>query len=107
MRSTCAVLALLAAIPVHGAEDNRPLADRTRRYLTDLVRLETANPPGNETGVAEYLKQVADSFSIPAELLGPDPRRLNFVARLKGSGKGRPILLMAHSDVIPADRSQW
>ena len=107
MRSTWALFALLAAIPVHGAEDNRPLADRTRRYLTDLVRLETANPPGNETRVAEYLKQVADSFAIPAELLGPDPRRLNFVARLRGSGKGRPILLMAHSDVIPADRGQW
>ena len=40
-------------------------------------------------------------------MLGPDPQRLNFVARLKGSGSGRPLLLMAHSDVVPADRSQW
>ncbi|MGH9559780.1 MAG: M20/M25/M40 family metallo-hydrolase, partial [Bryobacteraceae bacterium] len=39
--------------------------------------------------------------------LGPDLKRLNFVARIKGSGKGKPILLMAHSDVVPADRSQW
>ena len=89
------------------ADDNRPLGDRTRQYLTDLVRLDTSNPPGNENRVAEYLKQVADSHGIPCELTGSDPRRQNFVARLKGSGKLRPLLLMAHSDVVPADRSQW
>lgn len=105
MRRVCALLLLFAA---HGAaDDNRSLSDRTRQYLTDLIRLDTSNPPGNETRVAEYLKQIADSYSIPAELLGSDPRRMNFVARLKGSGRGRPLLLMAHSDVVPAERSQW
>lgn len=105
MRRFCALLLLFVA---HGAaDDNRSLSDRTRQYLTDLIRLDTSNPPGNETRVAEYLKQVADSYGIPAELLGSDPRRMNFVARLKGSGKSRPLLLMAHSDVVPADRSQW
>lgn len=89
------------------ADDNRPLGDRTRQYLTDLIRLNTSNPPGNETRVAEYLKQVADSHGIYYELDGNDPQRLNFVARLKGSGKGRPLLLMAHTDVVPADRAQW
>jgi len=99
-------LIALAAFGV-AAEDNRPLGDRTRQYLVDLVRLDTSNPPGNETRVADYLKQVADSHGIPSETLGGDPHRLNFVARLKGSGKGRPLLLMAHSDVVPADRTQW
>ena len=46
------------------ADDNRSLGDRTRQYLTDLVRLDTSNPPGNETRVADYLKKVADSFGI-------------------------------------------
>lgn len=105
MRGILALLSVLAASGV--AADNRSLGDRTRVYLTDLVRLETSNPPGNETRVAEYLKQVADSHGIPCELLGSDPRRLNFVAHLRGSGKGRPLLLMAHTDVVPADRSQW
>jgi acetylornithine deacetylase/succinyl-diaminopimelate desuccinylase-like protein len=72
-----------------------------------LVRLDTTNPPGNETRVAQYLKQVADSHNIPSDLVGGEPGRLNFVARLKGNGKGRPLLLMAHSDVVPADRKQW
>jgi acetylornithine deacetylase/succinyl-diaminopimelate desuccinylase-like protein len=57
--------------------------------------------------VANYLKAVADKEGIPAELLGDDPQRLNFIARLRGSGKQRPLLLMAHSDVVPVDRSQW
>lgn len=106
MRRICALLIAVTAIG-GAADDNRPLGDRTRQYLVDLVRLDTSNPPGNETRVAEYLKQVADAHGIPCELLGNDPRRLNFVARLKGTGRGRPLLLMAHSDVVPADRSQW
>ncbi len=102
----CALIGAFAALGV-AADDNRPLGDRTRQYLIDLVRLDTSNPPGNENRVAEYLKQVADSHGIPCELTGSDPRRQNFVARLKGNGKLRPLLLMAHSDVVPADRSQW
>jgi acetylornithine deacetylase/succinyl-diaminopimelate desuccinylase-like protein len=106
MRRVCALLSVLAVFGV-AADDNRPLGDRTRQYLADLVRLDTTNPPGNETRVADYLKQVADAHGIACELRGSDPRRQNFIARLKGTGKGRPLLLMAHSDVVPADRSQW
>ncbi len=88
------------------AEPNA-LTGRAERYFVDLLRLDTTNPPGNESRVARYLKRVADENGIAAELLGPDPNRLNFVARLKGSGAAKPLLLMAHSDVVPADRSQW
>jgi len=105
MRRFCALLCLAAILGV--ADDNRSLPDRTRQYLADLVKIDTSNPPGNETAVAQYLKQVADSHGIPCELVGGDPKRQNFVARLKGSGRGRPLLLMAHSDVVPVERSQW
>jgi len=81
--------------------------DLSAGYLRDLIRLDTSNPPGNETRVANYLKAVAEKEGIPAELVGDDPQRLNFIARLRGSGKLRPLLLMAHSDVVPVDRSQW
>jgi acetylornithine deacetylase/succinyl-diaminopimelate desuccinylase-like protein len=105
MRRLCALLVLLS---IQGtADDNRSLSDRTRQYLFDLIRLATTNPPGNETRVADYMKQVADSYGISAELVGTDPKRLDFIARLKGAGHNRPLLLMAHSDVVPADRSQW
>ncbi|HUJ21659.1 MAG TPA: M20/M25/M40 family metallo-hydrolase [Bryobacteraceae bacterium] len=89
------------------AEHEGDLAELSRRYLADLIRLDTTNPPGNETRVAQYLKQVCDSQGISSELLGADPARLNFVARIPGSGGKQPLLLMAHSDVVPAERSQW
>jgi acetylornithine deacetylase/succinyl-diaminopimelate desuccinylase-like protein len=89
------------------AQNQSNLRDHARQYLIDLLRLDTTSPPGKETRVAEYLKRVADANGIASELLGKDPERLNFVARLRGSGKQRPLLLMAHSDVVPVDRSQW
>jgi len=84
-----------------------PLSDRAQRYLVDLIKLDTTNPPGNETRVANYLKKVADAEGITAELLGAKPARLNFVARLNGTGSDRALMMMAHSDVVPADPSQW
>ncbi|MFB3827419.1 MAG: M20/M25/M40 family metallo-hydrolase [Bryobacteraceae bacterium] len=83
------------------------VGERARRHLADLIRLETVNPPGNETLAARYLERVAREEGIACELLGSDPDRLNFVARLPGSGKRRPLLLMAHTDVVPAERAQW
>jgi acetylornithine deacetylase/succinyl-diaminopimelate desuccinylase-like protein len=100
-------LVLWVATGVTAAQDASALDARARQYLLDLIRLDTTNPPGNETRAAQYLKRVADQEGIACELLGGEPTRLNFVARLKGSGSHRPLLLMAHSDVVPADRTQW
>ncbi len=105
-RRVLPLLIALVGAPLF-AQTDRDLKESARKYLIDLVRLDTTNPPGNETRVAGYLKQAAAQQGIPAELLGADPARLNFVARLRGSGANRPLLLMAHSDVVPADRSQW
>src|SRR5258708_32908748 len=95
-------------LPAPAADQvEKALADRARQYLIDLIRLDSTNPPGAETKVANYLKKVADSEGIPNELVGGDRTRLNFIARINGSGTERPLLLMAHSDVVPADRAQW
>jgi acetylornithine deacetylase/succinyl-diaminopimelate desuccinylase-like protein len=102
----CAWAALALAAIAYG-QAGETAADLAARYLPELIRLDTTNPPGNETRVARYLKQVADREGIDAELLGDDPQRLNFVARLRGTGKRRPLLLIAHSDVVPADQSMW
>jgi len=100
------IAAFLLLLPL-AADDNIPLGERAQQYLVDLIRLDTTNPTGHETRVADYLKQVADTHGIQAELLGADPRRLNFVARIRGARRARPLLLIAHSDVVPADRGQW
>ena len=102
------LLALLCSVAL--AQEPAGLGARAQRYLVDLIRINTTNPPGNETRAARYLKQVADANGIPAELLGDRPARLNFVARLAAkthTANARPLLLMAHSDVVPSDPSQW
>ncbi|HZT33901.1 MAG TPA: M20/M25/M40 family metallo-hydrolase [Bryobacteraceae bacterium] len=106
-RSRLASLGLLLVLAPVAAWGQDSLAARAQQYLAELVRLDTTNPPGNETRAAEYLKRVLDAEGIPAEILGGDPARMNLVARLHGSGTGRPLLLMAHSDVVPADAAQW
>ena len=101
---TCGLLACAA----FSATDDLTLDDRATSYLSDLLRLDTSNPPGNETRVAEYLRNTLSKYGIASESLGGDPRRLNFIARIKGSGKGgRPLLLFSQSDTAPVDRAQW
>lgn len=83
------------------------LEDRTQRYFIDLLKLNTSNAPGNETLVAKYIQAEFAKEGIPSELLGGDPNRLNIVARLKGSSANRPLLIMAHSDVVPIEPKLW
>lgn len=103
-----AILVALVASVAISATDELTLDDRATAYLSDLLRLDTTNPPGNETRAADYLRQALAKHGVVSESLGGDPRRLNFVARLKGNGKGgRPLLLFSQSDTARVDRSQW
>jgi acetylornithine deacetylase/succinyl-diaminopimelate desuccinylase-like protein len=77
------------------------------KFLVDLVRLDTSDPPGNESKVAQYIQGVLAKEGIASELLKTDPGRDSIVARLKGDGSARPLLLMGHEDVVPVDRSHW
>src|SRR4051795_7551365 len=63
-------------------------------HFQTLVRFNTADPPGAERPAAEYLKQVLDTNGIPAQILELEEKRSNVLARLKGSGKKRPLLIM-------------
>ena len=73
----------------------------------DVLRLDTSNPPGNEHIVADYLKALFDKEGIPAQVFSLDPNRSNVVARLKGNGKKKPLLIMGHSDVVTVDAKKW
>jgi len=77
------------------------------RHYQAVLRLDTSNPPGNERRVAEYLKQVFDSEGIPSQVLALDPDRSNVVARLKGNGRRRPLLIIGHTDVVTVDAAKW
>jgi acetylornithine deacetylase/succinyl-diaminopimelate desuccinylase-like protein len=72
-----------------------------------LIRIDTSNPPGNETPAAELLAGYLRGAGIDCELAGPDPARLNLIARIDGTGRGPSIMLMAHTDVVPAPAAGW
>ena len=79
----------------------------TLTLLCDLIRIDTTNPPGNELPAAEYLRNVMEREGIPAQVLTSEGARGSVVARLKGSGKEHPLLLLGHLDVVPVERANW
>ena len=79
----------------------------TLEHFQALLRLDTRNPPGNERRAADYLKSVFDREGIPARILALDSNRTNVVARLKGTGRKRPLLIMGHTDVVTVDSTKW
>ncbi len=86
---------------------NAGLGDDAVRHLQALLKIDTTNPPGNETAAAEYLADLFDAAKLPPVLLGARPERKNVIARLHGSGEKPPLLLSAHLDVVPAEPDQW
>ena len=77
------------------------------RHYSALVQIDSSNPPGNETLVVNYLKKVFDAEGIPSQVFALEPARANLVARMKGNGSKRPILIMAHTDVVGVQREKW
>ncbi len=77
------------------------------RHLQTLIRFDTTNPPGNELPAARYLVDVLEAEGIPTQVLESAPGRANVIARLKGDGSRRPLLLMSHLDVVPAEPDEW
>ncbi len=79
----------------------------TMRHFQAILRLDTSNPPGNEKLVVDYLKSVLDKEGIENKTFANDPNRPNLVARLRGTGKKRPVLIMGHTDVVKVDPAKW
>ena len=83
------------------------LRDEVTALTAELIRIDTSNPPGNETAAAEHLASYLGAAGVECELIGPDPARLNLVARIRGMGEGPSLMLMAHTDVVPAPTDNW
>ena len=77
------------------------------QHFVELVQIDTTNPPGNETLVVNYLKGVLDEEGIDYEVFALDPDRANLVARIRGNGSKRPILMMGHTDVVGVQAEKW
>ena len=83
------------------------LRDEAVALLRDLLRIDTSNPPGRETAAAQLLARYLEDNGVACELIGSDPERANVVARLPGRGGGPSLMLLGHTDVVPADPGAW
>src|SRR5688500_12544053 len=115
MKHTGKVVLLLAAMMMSasiGAQspsqpDWAKIDEETLRHLQAILKLDSTDPPGKEDHVVAYLKQVLEKDGIAVQTFAKEAHRPNLVARLKGTGKQRPLLIMAHTDTVNVDPKKW
>jgi acetylornithine deacetylase/succinyl-diaminopimelate desuccinylase-like protein len=87
-------------------EVSAALREETVELLQELIRLDTVNPPGNETRAAELLRTYLEDNGVRCELFAKVPERASLVARIPG-GDGKRLLLLSHTDTVLADAAEW
>ena len=79
----------------------------TVAHLQALIRIDSVNPPGNEIGVGRYIDDVLRGAGIESQLMQPSRGRAAVCGRIRGTGRARPVLLLAHMDVVGVERDKW
>ena len=100
-------LAASAAAQDRYPVDWRKLEPEILDRFTTLLKIDTSNPPGNETKAANAVRAMLEREGIPVKLFALDPARANLVARIPGNGSKKPILIMGHTDVVGVQREKW
>jgi acetylornithine deacetylase/succinyl-diaminopimelate desuccinylase-like protein len=75
--------------------------------LQDLIRFDTTNPPGNESGCIAYVQRLVEAAGVETRIVAKDESRPNLIARVRGSGNAPPLLLYGHVDVVTTVGQQW
>src|SRR6266576_1966619 len=99
--------ARVALMTAPGDADWNALGDEATALLSQYVRINTTNPPGNEIAAARWLAEVLRRDGIEAQVFEPAPGKANLYARLAGDGTARPVILLNHMDVVLATREYW
>src|SRR6059036_574181 len=86
--------AVVLAQTASSQPDWSKIEEETMRRFQAIVRFDTT---AKERRAAEYIKKVLDDNGIPAQMYSLEPDRPSVVARLKGNGKKRPLLIMGHT----------
>lgn len=107
MFQTAFFLFAMAAMAAEPVVDWDKTNAETLRHFQSIVRINTSNPPGNETEVVNYLKGVFDREGISYQVFAREPSRANLVARLKGNGRKKPILILGHTDTVGVQPERW
>jgi acetylornithine deacetylase/succinyl-diaminopimelate desuccinylase-like protein len=85
----------------------KEVENEVTRFLRELIRINTTNPPGNETAAAKYLAENLSQDDFKCELFESAPERGSVITRLKGTGEKPSLLLLSHLDVVAADAKEW
>jgi len=112
LRRVVAVSALVLLAGPVGADapppDWQQVTDQTARLLSDYIRIDTSNPPGNTVEAAAFLAAELSRAGIRSEMIAGKPGKPVLIARLPGrGGRAKPIILLNHMDVVPADPARW
>jgi len=107
LAAAVAVTALVGARTVAADIDWQQVEREATDLLVEYVRIDTANPPGNETKATKFLAQKFKREGFTSQLLESKPGRGSIIVRLKGSGEKRPLVLLHHLDVVPAVAGEW
>jgi acetylornithine deacetylase/succinyl-diaminopimelate desuccinylase-like protein len=87
--------------------DWRAVESETISRLQAIIRFDTTNPPGNELPLARYLESALRADGIETDLLEVGDNRAQLIGRIRGSGAKRPLILLAHMDVVGVEREKW
>lgn len=85
----------------------REVEREVTNLLCDLIRINTTNPPGNETEAAKYLAETLEKEGFKCELFESTPGRGSIITRIKGTGEKPNLLLLSHLDVVAANPKEW
>ena len=112
MRKAAIVLLVILAVgadpATQVAEPNwSALEAETMQHFQALIRMDTSDPPGGEKPAADYVTAALQREGIEVQQFALEPNRPNVVARLRGSGRKRPLLIMAHTDTVNVDPKKW
>lgn len=77
------------------------------QIVRDFLRINTTNPPGNEEEAIYFLEDLLRNENIECRIFSPLPKRANLLARIEGKKRGKPVILLSHIDVVPANASEW
>src|SRR5258708_6270412 len=87
---------------------NSAASNQTAELLGNLIRINTSNPPGQEGRMAEYLATLFRPLGFEVDIIPtPEDGKSHFIARLRGDGSKKPVLLAAHADVVGVEREKW
>ncbi|HEU4931543.1 MAG TPA: M20/M25/M40 family metallo-hydrolase [Pyrinomonadaceae bacterium] len=99
--------AMNGVVQAQNAIDWPRYQDMAVDLMQQYLRVNTSNPPGNEIEAAKFLKKIFDEHGIENEIFEYKPGRANIIARIKGNGSKRPIILLSHTDVVTAEPASW